>query len=59
MTGFENLSDVQVDDYKLEKEKYLGDVTSADGTARKNVISRQNKSYGIDKQIGSMLRKVC
>ena len=62
MTGFENLSDVQVDDYKLEKvenEKYLGDVISADGTNTKNVISRQNKSYGINKQIGSMLREVC
>ena len=62
MTGFENLSDVQVDDYKLEKvenEKHLGDVISADGTNTKNVVSRQNKSYGINKQIGSMLREVC
>ena len=42
MTGFENLSYVQIDDYnleKVEKEKYLGDVISADGTNTKNVIN--------------------
>ena len=37
----------------------MGDILSADGTNLKNVISRQNKSIGINKQIGNMLREVC
>ena len=35
MTGFANLEDVQLEDHnllKVEKEKYLGDILSADGT---------------------------
>lgn len=61
-TGFENLKDVQLDDHQLQKvgkEKYLGDILSADGSNIKNVISRQKKSFGINKQISSMLREVC
>ena len=62
MTGFDNLTDVRLEDHKLEKverEKYLGDIISADGSNLKNVTARKDKSIGINKQICSMLQEVC
>ena len=56
------MKDVQLDDHQLQKvgkEKYLEDILSADGSNIENVISRQKKSFGINKQISSMLREVC
>ena len=61
-TGFDNLKDVQLEDYKIEsvdKDKYLGDIISTDGSNMKNVLSRKEKSIGINKQICSMLNDWC
>ena len=61
-TGFDNLQDVQLEDYKIEsveKDKYLGDIISTDGSNMKNVLSRKDKSIGINKQICSMLNDWC
>ena len=56
MTGFDNLTDVRLEDHKLEK---VGDIISADGSNLKNVTARKDKSIGINKQICSMLQEVC
>ena len=58
MTGLENLKDVQLEEHKLDKvgrEKYLGDIISADGSNSNKIIARK----GINKQICSMLSDVC
>ena len=61
-TGFGNLKDVQVEDHKVEnveKDKYLGDIISTDGSNQKNVMSRKDKSVGINKQILTMMNDWC
>ena len=42
-----------------ESEKYLGDILTADGKNRKNILPRAGKGVGIRKQIMSMLEDVC
>jgi hypothetical protein len=61
-TGFQNLKDVKEDDHKMEnveKDKYLGDIISTDGSNLKNVMSRRDKSVGANKQICTMLSDMC
>ena len=51
-----------MEDHKIEnvtKDKYLGDITSTNGSNMKNVLSRKYKSIGINKQIIKMLNDWC
>ena len=43
----------------VTKYKYLWDIISTDGSNMKNVLSRKEKSIGINKQINKMLNDWC
>ena len=61
-TGFGNLEDTFLGQHKVDevdKEKYLGDILSADGSNMKNILSRIDKSGGVIKQICSILDETC
>ena len=61
-TGFGNLEDTFLGQHKVDevdKEKYLGDILSADGSNMKNILSRKDKSVGVIKQICSILDETC
>ena len=58
-TGIESLEDVLEDEAKMEKvnsDKYLGDIITADGTNDKNVKARTDKGYGIIDQLIDIFR---
>ena len=57
-TGYENLDEVLDDEAPMEDvsfDKYLGDLISADGSNDKNIKARQEKGFGIIKQIMTIL----
>ena len=58
-TGIESLEDILEDEAKMEKvnsDKYLGDIITADGTNDKNVKARTDKGYGIIDQLMDIFR---
>ena len=60
-TGIDNLVDVNDENYPVEtvdKEKYLGDIITADGQNSKNIKARRDKSLGVEIQIMNILEDV-